>query len=317
MIWSLEEIKSAISSQSSELDMNKFNISLFNPDMKIGIGTQGPKKVIFIAPSQNQVSARETKNVIYNPNLNFTWEERGTTLESLSMLICEVDKSDSQILDAVSAVFFGLLELVSHDKEIGLIILELIDLFDSGFKYRPSDSAVIGLMGEMVFINSSTEKNSVIESWHVKPDNNYDFSVDNRRIEVKTSTGTKRIHNFSSTQLPVKDNQGLRFVSINLPQVSVGQSLAHLYSLICKEVDTDKKDKLYTLICKTLKLPPELVILPQFDLESALNSLKYYLPEQIPTPEKVSGVINMHWTAELTETEGSECSELLEWLLTN
>jgi hypothetical protein len=238
-----EEIKSAISSQSSELDMNKFNISLFNPDMKIGIGTQGPKKVIFIAPSQNQVSARETKNVIYNPNLNFTWEERGTTLESLSMLICEVDKSDSQILDAVSAVFFGLLELVSQDKEIGLIILELIDLFDSGFKYRPSDSAVIGLMGEMVFINSSTEKNSVIESWHVKPDNNYDFSVDNRRIEVKTSTGTKRIHNFSSTQLPVKDNQELRFVSINLPQVSVGQSLAHLYSLICKEVDTDKKDK--------------------------------------------------------------------------
>jgi hypothetical protein len=317
MIWSLEEIKSAISSQSGEIDMNKFNISLFNPDMKIGIGTQGPKKVIFIAPSQNQVSARETKNVIYNPNLNFTWEERGTTLESLSMLICEVDKSDSQILDAVSAVFFGLLELVSQNKEIGLIILELIDLFDSGFRYRPTDSAVIGLMGELVLINSSNEMNSFIDSWHVKPNSNYDFSVHNRRVEVKTSTGTKRIHNFSSTQLPIKDDQELRFVSINLPQVSVGKSLAQLYSSMCKEIDPEKIDKLYTLICKTLKLPPELVIQPQFDLDSALNSLKYYLPEQIPTPEKVSGVVTMHWSAELTETEGSNCGKLVEWLFGN
>jgi hypothetical protein len=317
MIWSLEEIKTAISSHSSELDANKFNISLFNPEMKIGIGTQGPKKVIFIAPSQNQVSARETKNVIYNPNLNFTWEEKGTSLDNLSMLICEVDKTDSQVLDAVSAVFFGLLELVSQNKQIGFIILELIDLFDSGFKYRPSDSSVIGLMGELVLINSSNEMNSLIESWHVKPDSNYDFSVHNRRVEVKTSTGTKRIHNFSSTQLPTKDDQQLRFVSINLPQVSIGKSLAQLYSLICKQIDTDKKDKLYTLICKTLKLPPELVIQPQFDLESALNSLKYYFPEQIPTPEKVNGVITMHWSAELTESEGSDCGELVEWLFHN
>ena len=88
MIWTLEEIKSAISLHSGELDINKFNISLFNPDLKIGIGTQGPKKVIFIAPSQNKVSPRETKNGTYNPNLDFTGEERGTTLTSLSMLIC-------------------------------------------------------------------------------------------------------------------------------------------------------------------------------------------------------------------------------------
>lgn len=317
MIWSLEEIKSAISSQSDELDVNKFNISLFNPDMKIGIGTQGPKKVIFIAPSQNQVSARETKNVIYNPNLDFTWEERGTTLENLSMLICEVDKSDSQILDAVSAVFFGLLELVSQNKEVGVIILELIDLFDSGFKYKPSDSSVIGLMGEMVLINSSNEMNRIIESWHVKPDSNYDFSVDNRRLEVKTSTGTKRIHNFSSTQLPIKNDNEIRFVSINLPQVSVGKNLAQLYNLICKDIDNDKKDKLYTLICKTLKLPPELVTQPQFDLESGMNSLKYYSPAQIPTPEMVSGVLNMNWSAELVETDGLDCDELVEWLFGN
>ena len=317
MIWTLEEIKSAISSHSGELDINKFNISLFNPDLKIGIGTQGPKKVIFIAPSQNKVSPRETKNVTYNPNLDFTWEERGTTLTSLSMLICEVDKSDSQVLDAVSAVFFGLLELVSQNREIGLIILELIDLFDSGFKYRPSDSAVIGLMGELVLISSSNKKNIFIDSWHVKPESNYDFSVHNRRVEVKTSTGTKRIHNFSSTQLPMKDDQELRFVSINLPQVAIGKSLAQLYSLICKEIDSDKKDKLYTLICKTLRMPPELVIQPQFDIDSALNSLKYYLPEQIPTPKKVDRVITMNWSAELTESEGSDCSELIEWLFNN
>ena len=227
-----------------------------------------------------------------------TVRERGL-LERVSVLAVDKELDGSYDLDAIAAVFLGLLE-VSTDPSVRLsdVIEHLSELFELG-RFRPlSKLEQIGLVGELLVIMRANDVEYAVRCWRSGDRDRYDFSSPGERVEVKTTTGTTRIHNFSSSQIPGPADCNVLIASVLLSIVEVGQTIEELIELISSRLPSrvtraELQAKAQVVIGQRINDEGDI----RFDLQSSLASIHFVSSSIVPRPLQVPGVIRMSWEA--------------------
>lgn len=159
----------------------------------------------------------------------------------------------------------------------------LIDLFSV---QKPIDkSVVLGLWGELFFIKQSKDISESVKAWHIDETNIFDFTFSNNKcIEVKTTTKSQRVHEFSQKQIEEYKSFDVEIASIITESSSYGVSVKELWDEISRELlEIDLKSKLTTLISTTLKSDFQSLYDYKYNIELATSTIKFVNTDLIPT----------------------------------
>jgi hypothetical protein len=208
-------------------------------------------------------------------------------------------------------VFSGLLDVNDTFGTAGLSIWAMKRIFDYGL-LAPDSQNLTGLIGELCTIAASPIKSHMVEAWHSSKDSVYDFSFDNRRIEVKTTKSALRRHHFSSNQLPAPSNTLVAVASVKLQVTEIGQTLDDLYQLVIGGLSLPQVEKISRLVIDTIGVPPSAVSEPIFDLRGTIESVQFFDAASIPQPTYPTGVISVEWESDLHGLDPVNSSFLLE-----
>jgi hypothetical protein len=280
----------------------------------VGIGIDAEGCIALILPGEGSQTAFETLALKFDPWCDATLADGGEALQRCSILRCRVDLDDEPVSRLVIGLLLGIIDMQARFGEAGTAIWSLKGLFGDGFNVQTNANILRGLIGELLVIYAADDLGGAVNAWHINSDDRYDFSIDNRRLEVKTTKSAVREHRFNSRQLPPQANTKVWIASVKLAEVSVGESLSGLFDSIARRVTKAQAQKVAEIIAETTGLPPATILDPKFDLESSLNSLKIYQAESIPTPEMTAGTSDLKWTAFLSEDEGAPHQVLNEIL---
>lgn len=109
-------------------------------------------------------------------------------------------------------------------------ILEFLDsLIDLVAPRRvAAASTVVGLWGELWMIASADDPALFAAAWHSAPEDRFDFSLPNARVEVKTTSGPSRSHEFGLDQLSIGDAKPTWIASLAVVSDPTGRSIIDL-----------------------------------------------------------------------------------------
>lgn len=140
---------------------------------------------------------------------------------------------------AVQATFIEVLEwMLPSDGRVSVaqlaqIVSGLVRLF-AATQPAPRTS-VVGLWGELWLIARSANSSLLARAWHSEPMDRWDFSLPGLRVEVKTTTGSRR-HHFSLDQLQPPPSTRLLVASVITAEVATGTSIASLLTRVSDSI---------------------------------------------------------------------------------
>jgi hypothetical protein len=289
----------AIKEVKENLEPEFIHLRLFDIEKSIGIGVDGRGNTVLMLPGQTEVPAFQTAFASYDPWAQLTVFETGKQLQGISVLRCDLDLDDIDNVEAAAAIFLGLLDLQEKFGKTGKAIWQLKSLFENRLKFKLSDEAITGLMGELLLILVSTNPSIAINYWHSNLDDKFDFSGEKFRLEVKSTTSGIRNHNFSSFQIPGNVPEKIFVASTQIVRIESGTTLSGVLQRIEQRVDVQSFQKVINNVNETLGVPHELLVDYQIDLEPSIDSIRIYRGLDVPCPTAPHGVISMKWLASL------------------
>ena len=180
-------------------------------------------------------------------------------------------------------------------QDVASAINKLVELFR--VMSEPSRKSVQGLWAELLLIVRSQDPAVLVSAWHSHPNDLYDFSKDNQRIEVKSVIGRLRRHHFSLEQLSPLQNTKVLVASVLVERAGGGVSITDLIDQIRSKIAT-KPDLLFHLdyiVGLILGDGWRSAIEDRFDWELAINSIAFFEADAIPSiranvPPEVSNI---------------------------
>lgn len=181
-------------------------------------------------------------------------------------------------------------------------IEKIIDLFSQ--LSMPPTKSIQGLWAELLVIDCSDNVDYLVNSWHSSEKDLFDFNDGQDKIEVKSTSGNKRIHHFSIGQLNPNLSSELLIASVYAIRTGIGKNIFDLVADIYKKL-TDKEliYKVNQIISLSLGESFERAFEVRFDYKLAEDSLLYYRGSEIPginsncIPTQVS---NVHFDCDLS-----------------
>lgn len=129
----------------------------------------------------------------------------GTTEDrTLGALIVASDEQDRHqaFLTLVTELLVEPLEHLPDDEQDQWLIDAITGLRNLFHQHRtPSEDTVVGLWGELLVLSKATDVPRAALAWHNNPERVDDFRDGPHRVEVKTTLGDVRAHNFRLNQL--------------------------------------------------------------------------------------------------------------------
>ena len=182
----------------------------------------------------------------------------------------------------------------------------------------PPRKTVLGLVGELLYIDQSESVVSAINAWHARSTDSLDFVYSHAAVEVKSSSTGFRKHFMRPEQ--VSPTRGIRkfIVSVLLSESVSGMTGDELIQNIVTEcgVDVATIVRLWEVVSETLGSNIGALLDFSFDYCAAASSLEYYDSTRIPAirgpiPE---GVTDVRFISDLTVVSPlrrSECTSFL------
>jgi hypothetical protein len=223
-----------------------------------------------------------------------------------TVISLKTDSIDLQeyFLDVVFLIVKNLSPLPTL-AELKIEVEKLINLFSQFSK--PPQKTIQGLWAELLVIEQSKNPDYLIKAWHNETTDKFDFNDGVDKIEVKSTTKSKRIHSFSIEQLNPNKNSNLIIASVFTTETGTGTSIFDLLELIGNKLkDKDLFFRLNEITAKTLGKDFEKTFDVFFDYQLAIDSLRFYESELIPkidianVPKQLS---NIRFDSDLTEIE--------------
>lgn len=216
-------------------------------------------------------------------------------------------KSDSDYLqEYFLKIVFVVLKNLSEKpllKDLKIEIEKLINLFTKFSK--PAIKTIQGLWAELLIIEQSKNPDYLIKSWHNATSDKYDFNDGNDKIEVKSTTKSRRIHNFSLEQLIPNTKSKLIISSILTIETGKGTSVFDLVELIeSKLKDQNLIYRINEIVASTLGKDFEKAFDIYFDYKFSLDSIQHYHSVDIPTiniSSIPSNILNVRFDCDLTD----------------
>jgi hypothetical protein len=160
---------------------------------------------------------------------------------------------------------------------------DFIELFSP--KAGDPRERIKGLFGELSIIKASQRRQDFIEAWHDNANSNKDFSFPNSFLEIKTSEGKIRKHEFSASQLqsPYEGKQVL-VGSILIEEDPQGETVFQLLGYIQHGLDHSLQVKLIRLVFDTLGLDAEEAHEIKWSVSGGLQGIWIVAASDLPTP---------------------------------
>ena len=166
-------------------------------------------------------------------------------------------------------------------KDLKSEVEKLINLFSKFSK--PALKTIQGLWAELLVIEQSSNPDYLIKAWHSSTKDKFDFNDGSDKIEIKSTSRSRRIHSFSIEQLNQNKNSNLIIVSVFTIETGIGKNTFGLIELIEKKIkDRDSSFRLNEIIAETLGQDFEKSFEVFFDYQSAIDSLKFYDSKSVP-----------------------------------
>lgn len=178
-----------------------------------------------------------------------------------------------------------------------------VQLFQK-MKEAPRKS-IQGLWGELYLMARLRNPALLVRAWHLNPEDRYDFSVDDQRIEVKSASNRIRQHHFSLEQLRSIPDTKVLIASLFVERSGGGTSVIDLVETLRSRIG-DNADLLLhidSVVNATLGENWRHAIEESFDRSLAEESLTFYALDSVPkiVTDIPSGVSNVHFRSDLSE----------------
>jgi hypothetical protein len=245
-----------------------------NPTLLLSISNKGARMLIANLKLQNVSVLFDIKCKI---------QQNGNLIERTFTAVCFIGKDLSlknYFLKLCSTLIENLGNTPTHD-EVRKEIKRFIELFR--LSTEPQTKTIQGLWAELFLISECKQPATLLRCWHSIPEEKFDFTNGEERIEVKSSANTLRIHNFSLDQLHSPTDTRTVIASVFVRQASIGKSIATLSDEISERIaDIELTEKLQLQIALTLGKTISDSMKLKFDYEFAKDSLRFYRAEDIP-----------------------------------
>lgn len=186
--------------------------------------------------------------------------------------------------------------------EVSHAIKNLTTLFRA-MTEKPRKS-VQGLWAELFLIARAYDTTTMVAAWHVTPEDRYDFSFGDQRIEVKSTSTRVRHHYFSLDQLRPPTDTTLLIASLFVEYAGAGTSIMEFAEQIRTRI-SDNQDLLLhvdRIISVTLGENWRDALEARFDIERAEDSLAFYEVTAIPSVGRdlPPGISDIRFKSDLT-----------------
>lgn len=257
----------------------------FSDKVLLGISPEG--NPIFFIEKEFENNTKDIKlaliSALFNRNCSLIQDNGKTFEKKFSLIVLHSDDYDiQQYFLNVVALLFQKLSRDPSQKELVDEINKLILLFSAATK--PAMKTIQGLWAEMLIIEQSKNPEYLIRSWHSSPNSKFDFNDGQNKLEIKSTSQTKRIHSFSYEQTIPNPNSKLLIASIKVIETGVGKSILDLRDNICKKVlDLDLQYKVNEMILSSLGSDFSNISDLFFDYQYAIDETEFIDSENIPT----------------------------------
>lgn len=149
---------------------------------------------------------------------------------------------------------------------------------------------ILGLWAELLVIEQSEQPEQLLMAWHSLPEERYDFSFGEKRLEVKATLGRLREHYFSLEQLKPPAGTQLYVASVLTAISGGGVSINDLYDRIVSNasLSPDLKKRIDLLITKIAGNEISRALELRFDYQLGVDSLRFFRGESIPCIEETA-----------------------------
>lgn len=305
MNWGTDEIVRAVLSSILHPDeKGDFTFPLYNKTRQVGIGVRSTGDLVLMLPQQSDALAFEAKYAQYQPAVDLYQPGQTVEVVTRSLLYCQFEPDDLGQIQAIAAVFAGLVSLEKSTKDTAQAIWAMKGLFDSGFSNQVSKEAVKGLFGELAVLHEFEFSDQIIRAWHSDPSSKFDLASGNVRIEVKTTSGAIREHHFSEGQVPGPGNVACYVASVMLQVVEAGGlTLAEYLFEIQKNLRPADFQRVIGICAEYINANPFSIQEPRVDILGTLGNIRYFKSPSVPYPQGAPGTSDITWAASLAGLE--------------
>jgi hypothetical protein len=262
------------------------------PDFRVAVDIEGFPVLLlpaFGTTNKLEFKNRRLKYLQFESTVDCKVKEgRNTFFKKFSMItFMSNDRDLQEYFLQISENLVKTLQSKSDYLELSATLNKYIEIFRT-LTDTPINTAQ-GLWAELFVIESSVNPELLLSYWHDSPDDKFDFNAGKEKIEVKSTSGSERVHEFSSEQLnPALDSQVL-VASLFARQVHSGVSIQDLMQNIASKIQNnhDLIEKMNLMVSKTLGNSLEQSIKIKFDYDISKTSLRFYRHQDVSKVEKV------------------------------
>lgn len=260
----------------------------FSHNHKIGISES--KRPIFFIECEPSGFAMDIKlefiTVLFNKECQLLQNgEEGERVISNIYTIVELNSDSSDFQQYFIEVIALVLQTYPKDitfPDLKNEIKKITELF-SRFN-KPPQKQIQGLWAELLIIEQAKDPDYLIQSWHSMPNDKFDFNDGLDKIEVKSTSQSRRIHDFSLNQLSPNKNSNLLIASVIVVSTGIGENIFDLVNSICERIKDPKLQfRLKEIIGQTIGQDFEKISSLYFDYQQAIDTLSFYDSRDIPT----------------------------------
>lgn len=237
--------------------------------------------------------------------------------EEATFTLIRCRQNDRVLRDYFLGVAEAVLPMLGPHPSQGRV-RETVDALAELFRslMMPARKSVQGLWAELFLIVDATDARALAAAWHGEPEEQYDFSLSQHRIEVKSAAGGERRHYFTLEQLHPPAGTTALIASLFVEGSGGGISIAELMDRARWRVasDPDLQLRIDQLVAASLGQNWRNGLEQRFDWQRAQESLMFFEAHSVPslTSDVPPGVSDVRFRSELAGVPFVELDRLRE-----
>lgn len=222
---------------------------------------------------------------------------------SVLQLNSDDEEFQRYFLDVVYMILLRL-PATPDTAELDSEIKKIITLFTNA--KRPSTSAIRGLFAELMVIDLAKDPKYLLQSWHVLPNDPFDFNDGKDKVEIKSCTKDLRKHTFSLEQLYTTEGSQLVIASVAVLQTGLGMNVYDLVDKITLKVQDDINLVIHLRECITATIGKYFNEVSEYKFDYGVSEESYavYNSDIVPKIDKAaipSEITNVHFSVDFTD----------------
>ena len=320
MIGGFEAAFAALTADGSQPPNNSYLVLSLGGSLEswfVGIDDQGCPCVLVESSSKTERQLAPIKLENLDVHFHIPCKVKIAS-QAASQSTCSVLRLKSQDSNT-RAVFFSVCDSIAkmlgsapRNTDLSKAMRRLAAIFRR--MLAPPSRSLAGLFGELVLIYRSLLPHELVKDWRETDKDRYDFSANDLKVEVKSTSTRRRIHEFSHEQCCTPAGSLGLVASVFVERTSRGTSVRGLQEMIESRVSSRPETifKLREVIANSLGDAQVQADEIGFDLTLAIESVSFY-DLQVVTAIRgklPSLVSNVRFASDLSETEILNVEEL-------